>query len=121
VHEFSLANDILEAASGKLRQMDSAPGGCIRIRIGELTGVDPGNLRFCLDAARAGTPLEGLEIEVEAVKPKLVCPSCGEVEYTGRFDTVCPRCGDRVSGVAGGRELDVQLEYEDPPRHAHED
>ena len=95
MHEFSLAGEIIRATSEKVRDMRGAPCTC---------------LRFCLEAARAGTLLEGLGVEVETVRPRLVCPACGEVEYTGRFDIVCPQCGGRISGVVGGRVLDVQLE-----------
>lgn len=110
MHEFSLAGEIIRATSEKVRDMRGAPCTCLRVRVGELIGVSAESLRFCLEAARAGTLLEGLGVEVETVRPRLVCPACGEVEYTGRFDIVCPQCGGRISGVVGGRELDVQLE-----------
>lgn len=117
MHELSLAVEIIRATSEKLREVKGAPCTRLRIRVGVLSGVSAESLRFCLvaccRAARAGTPLERVGVEVEVVKPKLVCPACGEVEYEGRFDTVCPQCGSRISGVVGGRELEVELECEE--------
>ena len=112
MHELSLAGEIIRATSEKLRDMEDVLCRRLRVRVGELSGVSAESLRFCLEAARAGTPLERLDVEVEVVRPKLVCPTCGEVECEGRFDIVCPQCSGRISGVVGGRELDVQLECE---------
>jgi len=84
------------------------------VRVGELSGVNAESLSFCLQAACGGTPLEAAEIDVTTVRPALLCPACGEVACAGRFDTVCPRCGRTISGVAGGRELDVELECDGP-------
>lgn len=114
MHEFSLASEIIRAAAGELRDVKGVSCTRLRVRVGSLSGVSAESLRFCLEAARAGTPLEGIGVEVEVVRPKLVCPACGEVECEGRFDIVCPQCSGRISGVVGGRELDVQLECEDP-------
>ena len=118
MHELSLATDILKAAEASLEELPALRGGVrvtkLRARVGELSGVSADSLRFCLEAGREGTPLETVPVEVEIVRPKLVCADCGEVERAGGFDLVCPRCGRRISGFVGGRGLDVEFECEEP-------
>lgn len=111
MHEISLAGEIIRAVSEKLREMKGVFRTRLRVRVGELSGVNADNLRFCIEAEM---PAKGVDVEVETVRPKLVCPACGEIEREGRFEAVCPRCGGGISGVVGGRELEVQLEWEDP-------
>jgi Zn finger protein HypA/HybF involved in hydrogenase expression len=118
MHELSLAGEIIRATSEKLGDLKGAFCTRLRVRVGELSAVNADNLRFCVEA---GMPAKGVGVEVETVRPKLVCSTCGEVECEGRFDTVCPRCGGGISGVVGGLELEVQLEWEDSSeRRTHE-
>ena len=95
--EPSLAGEIIRATSEKLGDLKGAPCTRLRVRAGGLTGVNADNLRFCIEA---GMPTKGVDVEVETVRQKLVCPACGEVECEGRFDTVCPRCRGRSTCAA---------------------
>ena len=113
MHELSLATDIIRAASVELSRMNATCARRIRVRVGELSGMNPDNLRFCLEVLRDGTPLGAAEIDVECVKAKLLCPACGEVERSGRFGLLCSGCGGSISGFVGGREIDVALECEE--------
>lgn len=112
MHELSLASQIIEAAEASLRQMKGLCVQRLRVRVGGLSGVNPENLRFCLEVARDGTPLGPVEIDVESVRSKALCPACGEVECEGRFDLLCPRCAGPISGFVGGREIEMALECE---------
>ncbi len=122
MHELSLATQIIRTASAELGQMKGPARKRLRVRVGELSGVDPENLRFCLEVARDGTPcqLSGgpVEIDVERVRARVVCASCGEVECEGRFDLVCPRCKGPISGVVGGQGIEVELECEEAEEEA---
>lgn len=123
MHELSLATQIIEAVSAELRQMNGVHAQRLRVRVGELSGLNPENLRFCLEAARDGTPLGQAEIDVERVRAKARCVACGEVEYSGDFGLpfVCPRCAGPVSGFIGGRGIEVALDCEEEEERAHGD
>ena len=110
MHEFTLASEIVSAVRESLRGSDCPPPRVLRVRVGELSGLNPDSLRFCLEAVRENAGDEAMGIEVVPVKPRLVCPECGEVELAGRFDTLCPKCGAKATGFAGGREMEVELE-----------
>ncbi len=113
MHELSVAAEIIDAASVELRQTEGLCAQRLRVRVGGLSGVNPENLRFCLEVARDGTPLGPVQIDVECVRAKALCETCGEVECPDRFVLLCPRCGGTVSGFAGGREIEVTLECEE--------
>jgi hydrogenase nickel incorporation protein HypA/HybF len=91
----------------------------ITLRIGRLSCVQEGALRFCFDLASAGTELSGARLEIIDVPVQIWCPSCGaERELPGVQSLACPECG-RVSGdIRAGRELDlesIELEPLPPP------
>ncbi len=113
MHELSIAAEIIDAASVELRQTQGLCAQRLRVRVGGLSGVNPENLRFCLEVARDGTPLGPVQIDVECVRAKVLCPACGEVDCGGRFDLACPRCGGSISGFLGGNEIEVALECEE--------
>jgi len=112
MHEFSLASEILEAARESLSATDGVESCLLRVRVGQLSGVNADSLRFCLEAAHEAGTGPAMEIEVEQIRASLVCPACGEVECENGFDTACPRCGGTISGVVGGREFEVELELD---------
>jgi len=112
MHEFSLACEILEAAREGLSSVNGASSCLLRVRVGQLSGVHAESLRFCLETAQEADVSAAMEIEVEQIRARLVCPACGEVECEDGFDTACPRCGGTISGVVGGRELEVELELD---------
>ena len=113
MHELSVATDIVEATLTELRRPNATCAKRIRVRVGELSGLNPENLRFCLEALQDGTPLGELEIDVERVRAGLLCPACGEVECSDRFVLLCPSCAGPISGLVGGREIEVALECEE--------
>lgn len=110
MHELTIATNILRAAEAELAREGGPGADLLHVRVGDLAGVDRESLRFCLLAAREGTVLADAEIRVERIPARLVCPGCGEVPAGDRFGLICPSCGGPVSGVEGGRELEVTLE-----------
>ncbi len=85
MHETSIALSILSLVEEKFK---STPGAVrvsrVRIRVGSLSLVDPVALKFALEVAGKGTPMEGAEIEIEFVDPVFRCRKCGhEWKLTG--------------------------------------
>ncbi len=93
----------------------------VRLAVGELTHLEPEQLRFCYTAITAGTELEGSTIEIENVEATVQCPHCS---YLGRpkywedalaFTSVvtlrCPDCGKAAEAIQG-HECGIQsLKY----------
>jgi Zn finger protein HypA/HybF involved in hydrogenase expression len=65
MHEISIAMSILDAVKKEAEL--HAPGRPVKVgvRIGEMTGVDPGSLAFSFEAVVAGSGLEPLTLDIQ--------------------------------------------------------
>lgn len=83
----------------------------VRILIGELTCIEPEQLKFCYDAITKETSLEGSVLEVERAQAEVSCRHCS---YRGRpkfWDEAlsdiavatlqCPSCGKAADPISG--------------------
>jgi len=85
----------------------------VSMKVGELTHLNPEQLRFAFEALTEGTLAEGAELSVELVKAKVRCRQCG---YEGGLSSTeeapqlpiplvrCPRCGGLDVEAVAGRE-----------------
>jgi hydrogenase nickel incorporation protein HypA/HybF len=107
MHELSLAGGILrivEAAAARDRFHRVAR---LHLEAGALAGVEPGALRFALDAVVPGTCLEGAEITIFEPPGTAWCMRCeASVEIASRAQP-CPLCGKYPLQATGGTELRV--------------
>ena len=138
MHETSIALSILSLVEEKF---NDTPGAVrvtkIRVLVGSLSLVDPVALKFALEVASKGTPMEGSEIEIEFVEPVFKCRKCGHTwrltrDELGRIaedkalaqvlhyypDLItehlkCPKCGSRdIDIVEGGGVILESVEIE---------
>jgi len=112
VHELSYAQALVENLLPIIEKNGAKKVSKVVVEVGELLLINPEQLKFCYEALTKDTILEGSELEVVKVEPKLVCESCGK-NYTGlmRF---C-ECRD-ILNVERGDEFvlkKVVLEVED--------
>jgi hydrogenase nickel incorporation protein HypA/HybF len=111
MHELSLAHAVGEIAVAALKEQ--APGGdgrvkTIRLRVGDLSGVDPEALSFCFEVVRTEWPeTEGAVLEVHRCPALVRCLGCGGSAALEGAPEKCPVCGSGRCEVDGGRELEV--------------
>jgi hydrogenase nickel incorporation protein HypA/HybF len=74
MHEVGIAAGILEAVRTEAAMHHSGRPTKVGIRLGEMSGVDPGSLAFCFEVLVKGSDLEPLEL---AIEPGLA----GELEF----------------------------------------
>lgn len=115
MHELSIAQSVIETVTEHV----SAHGGGrvqgVTLRIGALSGVDAGALRFSFDVATVETLLEGARLEIEEVPAAAYCPACdAERTLAGIQRLRCPVCGAPTPRILRGRELEI-LEVELAP------
>lgn len=91
MHELELCEDILRAV---LRRADGRRVHAARVRIGGHP-VDPDVIETNVQLAAAGTPAEGIRVDVVSVPSTLRCRSCGAVaDASDALAMVaCRRCG----------------------------
>lgn len=89
-----------------------------KLRIGELTLLNPDQLVFWMRTFAEDSIAKNLRIEVEKVEAKVGCGECGyegpiAVEEDSLYHVelpilTCPRCGNPRTKVLGGKELEVK-------------
>ena len=109
-------------AMSMVRLMEQAAQGAharrvarARLRIGELSCLDPVALETAFEFASHGTAAEGCVLEVRRTPALLRCRACGAV-HGGPLESPCPSCGDAGAEVVEGGESWIEsLEVDAPP------
>ncbi len=113
MHELSVARALLrqvERLAGEHRAL--AVRG-VTVRIGPLSGVEPGLLARAFPRAAAGSVADGAELRIESVAVRVHCEDCGAEGEAAPNRLACPACGSLNTRLAGGDEmLLVSLELE---------
>jgi len=114
MHEFSVATSVYQACREAVAGQPPGRIDRVRLRVGELSAVEPELIVFAWQAVTADTPDEGSTLEVDWCPATQECPRCGQVKQ--RLDRgwlpLCPDCGE-VLKVTGGMDLEVvELTYE---------
>ncbi|HEY1407148.1 MAG TPA: hydrogenase maturation nickel metallochaperone HypA [Spirochaetota bacterium] len=93
MHECSVVENLIRVTRAHLKDSKVAKVKSINLVVGELTGYVDDSLRFYFRVLSKDTELEGAEINVTYVKPKLRCEKCGKIFERARFSFDCPDCG----------------------------
>ena len=111
MHEAAIAQGMLDLAIRTARQNGGAPINRIKLRLGEFRGVVREALEFSFDAMKHGTLAENAALEIETIKLRTVCTTCGEIECSPQdYNFFCPHCAEPLQ-ITAGREM--QIEYID--------
>lgn len=100
-----ITRGILEAAFEAAEERGATRIAEIRIRVGELTEIVEFALQFAFESLTPGTLAEGAKLAVEHVGARSRCGRCGTEFDHGRFDALCPECGNPFNEPVAGREL----------------
>ena len=108
MHEISLAEDIRRIAEGVLAGRSFKRVVRVRLKIGPLSGVNVDSLRFAMGIVAEGTPLDGVELDVDCLPLQLSCQECATVFEPKEFEFTCPSCASTRIKVISGDEMDVE-------------
>jgi len=110
MHELSIAEAVVAIAERHARGRRVTK---VELRVGYLRQVVPSALSFAFELTAVGTPVEGAELELEAVPAAGLCRTCGEGTPLPELPLLCRRCGSFDVEVTQGEELLVDsLELE---------
>lgn len=107
MHEMSVTRSMLDIVRREMEANNFHTLKKLKIRVGELTAIEPDSLRFCFDVSIKGTPLEGAELEIEEVPLSGRCRGCRAEFRITAFENRCPKCGSTDIERVSGHELDI--------------
>lgn len=116
MHELAMATSMVEAIVDTAEKNNAIEITEAVLDIGELTMLNPEQLRFMMDVVREGTIFEGAEIIINMIPIEIECENCG---FKGMIKTdentdhimvaaTCPECNTTRVHVTQGRECTVK-------------
>jgi len=111
VHEYSIVSALLDRVEEEARRHAHAEILGIRVRVGELAGVDADLLRTAWSVFREGTMCARAEIELAAEAARWVCSRCGGAIEAGAA-LRCPRCAVPARLASGDALVLERIEME---------
>ena len=113
MHEYSIVQAMFERIEEAARAQGAVAVRHVKVRIGELAGVDVGLLQTAYETFRADTMCDRATLSVALVPARWCCPE-GHGDLRPGQVLTCTRCG-RAARLAAGDEIMLeQLELEVP-------
>ncbi|HVD93482.1 MAG TPA: hydrogenase maturation nickel metallochaperone HypA [Vicinamibacterales bacterium] len=104
MHEYSIVQALYDSVMTQAAARGALSVHGVSVRIGELSGVDPGLLDTAWRTFRVHTMCESAPMEVAVVPAKWACRDCAAEVARGRI-LRCPACGGSVRLTQGDEIL----------------
>jgi hydrogenase nickel incorporation protein HypA/HybF len=111
MHEYSIVQSLMEQIALQAGRHGATAVHRVRIRIGELAGIDPELLRTAYEMVREGTLCSAAALEIDTVDARWECRGCGRPIVSGSI-LQCEGCGKPARLAAGDEILLERLELE---------
>jgi len=80
----------------------------IVIEIGEMSGLNSGQIRNSFDMLSRDTLAEGAELAISEIPLQVKCMKCSAEYNASGMSMICPECGSIASELVKGNELRVK-------------
>jgi hydrogenase nickel incorporation protein HypA/HybF len=108
MHELSIVTSMISIFRENMARQGAGRLKKIKIRVGEMTAVEPDALRFCFEVCTGGTDMEGVVLDIEEVSVMGQCIDCKkEFKLNMYLNSRCGVCGGEAGGYVSGTELDI--------------
>ena len=116
MHELSMATSMVEAILDTAKKNDAIKVTEAVLEVGELTMLNPEQLKFMIDVVRENTIMENAEIIIKMIPIEIECEACGyegEIVIDNHMDhlmavATCPECQKPRVHVRQGQECNVK-------------
>lgn len=109
MHELGLVVEVIRQVRQAAKQAGEAKVEAIVLQIGEISSVIPHFVRECYPAVVDGTEFENTRLEIEEIKARGQCRSCGLRFYLMPTEGICPHCKKRQPlRILQGREFMIK-------------
>lgn len=107
MHELAVAQNIVSAVESALEQHGGGRVLRVRLKVGEISGVEVDSLRFCYEATVQDSPLKDSFLDIELAPMQFTCANCGSKFRPEGFSRRCPDCGGERTRMLSGTELEI--------------
>ena len=113
MHEYSIVSSLLERVAAEATARGATGVNRVRVRIGEIAGVEIELLRSAYRVVREGTLCGAAELEIDVVPVQWACETCQRQPQPGAR-LICPVCNRPVRLVTGDEIMLERIELEVP-------
>jgi hydrogenase nickel incorporation protein HypA/HybF len=113
MHEYSIALALMERIDAEADTRRALSVHRVRVRIGELSGIEPELLRSAFEIVRERTRCQSAVLDIAEIPAAWICSGCGRPIEPGAL-LQCPACGAPARLAAGDEIVLDQLEMEVP-------
>jgi hydrogenase nickel incorporation protein HypA/HybF len=111
----SIAEAVLDAVRAEAGKRPGERAIRAGLRVGEISGVEPDSLRFCLEILTGDTDLAPLAFDFEIQPWTRRCRQCGAEFRVKDYNPDCSACASTDTEAAGGDQLEFSyVEFEEP-------
>lgn len=107
MHELRITARIIQTVTQEMQRHGLSHVDSVRIRIGELSGIDPSALLFGWEASTRGTSFERVLLEIESVAVTGRCRRCQREFNVVGFLFRCPDCQSGKIDLVRGQEIEI--------------
>ena len=108
MHEFSLAQNIIEIVEETARKNKVGQVSGIELEIGTLSGVEIPALDMALESLREGSVIARAKITKIIIQAEAECNQCGHRYMPDDYLAPCPKCAAWGARIISGKELRVK-------------
>ena len=108
MHEYPITKRIIEIAQEYAVKHDAEEVKIINLIVGDYSGYVASSIELYFDIIAEGSRCEKAKLNIERVKPKLKCNSCGELFERKLYSFECPSCHGEGSPTDIGQEFYIR-------------
>lgn len=108
MHEFSLAQNIIEIVDESLKANNAFTVDELVLEVGTLAGVEIPALEMALESLKPSSKIENAKIKIEILQARAICMNCSAEHKPVEFFASCPTCGSFDNSITEGKELRVK-------------
>ena len=105
MHEFGIAQGLLDAVLTKAQEMNAMRITAIKLQIGVMSGIEIDALEFAFGAVAANTPAATSRLMIDIMPVRCYCERCKNIFESTPAAYACPVCGEVSADLRSGREL----------------
>ena len=108
MHEFAIAQSIVEVVEKRADECQAARVRCVRLQVGEASGIVADSLRFSFTMLTDRSPrLANARLTVASTPHRAHCRQCEQDFTVQQFVPQCPTCGEWSTEIISGTELQI--------------
>lgn len=118
MHELSICQSLLHQVAGIANQHHAHRVMKICVKIGPLSGIEPGLLKQAFSIARSGTIADDAELVTEHIPVRIHCPQCNIESSVVANRLLCDACGGWQTSLISGDEMvlaSVEIDKQSSP------